>query len=116
MSTLLIRHAESAASFDDARRELRGASVLVRDHLIEAIGPAAELPATADEVIDARGHLVMPGLVNTHHHMYQSLTRIGPTTVWARGDRSLGLLGHARDAFASAAVRSMRWRCRAGSG
>ena len=75
MSTLLIRHAECAASFDDARRELRGASVLVRDQLIEAIGPAAELPATADEVIDARGHLVMPGLVNTHHHMYQSLTR-----------------------------------------
>ena len=47
MSTLLIRHAECVASFDDARRELRGASVLVRDHLIEAIGPAAELQATA---------------------------------------------------------------------
>ena len=47
MSTLLIRHAECAASFDDARRELRGASVLVSDQLIEAIGPAAELPATA---------------------------------------------------------------------
>ena len=46
MSTLLIRHAECAASFDDARRELRGASVLVSDQLIEAIGPAAELPAT----------------------------------------------------------------------
>ena len=56
----------------------RGASVLARDHLIESIGPAAELPATADEVIDARGHLVMPGLVNTHHHMYQSLTRAIP--------------------------------------
>ena len=40
-------HAECAASFDDARRELRGASVLVSDQLIEAIGPAAELPATA---------------------------------------------------------------------
>jgi cytosine/adenosine deaminase-related metal-dependent hydrolase len=78
MTTLLIRDAECVASFDDARRESRGASVFVRDHLIEAIGPAAALPATADEVIDARGHLVLPGLVNTHHHMYQSLTRAIP--------------------------------------
>jgi cytosine/adenosine deaminase-related metal-dependent hydrolase len=50
----------------------------IRDQRIEAIGPTAELPATADEVIDARGHLVLPGLVNTHHHMYQSLTRAIP--------------------------------------
>ena len=91
MTTLLIRDAECVASFDDERRELRGASVFVRDHLIEAIGPAAELPATADEVIDARGHLVLPGLVNTHHHMYQSLTRAIPAVQdaelfsWLRG-------------------------------
>ncbi|MBU1362088.1 MAG: 8-oxoguanine deaminase [Gammaproteobacteria bacterium] len=75
MSTLLIRNAECVSTFDDARRELRQASILVRDHVIEAIGPADELQLEADEVIDARGHLVMPGLVNTHHHMYQSLTR-----------------------------------------
>ena len=49
MSTLLIGHAECAAHFDDARRELRGASVLVSDQLIEAIGPAAELPATGSD-------------------------------------------------------------------
>ena len=82
MPTLLIRNADCVATFDhpdpNQSRELRQASVFVRDNRIEAIGPAAELPATAEEVIDARGHLVLPGLVNTHHHMYQSLTRAIP--------------------------------------
>jgi cytosine/adenosine deaminase-related metal-dependent hydrolase len=73
--TLLIRDATLVATFDDARQELPGASVLLRGNLVEAVGPAAELPREADEVIDARGHLVIPGLVNTHHHMVQSLTR-----------------------------------------
>ncbi|MEP6723596.1 MAG: 8-oxoguanine deaminase [Variovorax sp.] len=91
MTTLLIRHADCVATFDDARTELKNASVFVRDNLIEAIGPAAELPQGADEVIDARGHLVIPGLVNTHHHMYQSLTRAIPGVqdaelfAWLRG-------------------------------
>jgi 8-oxoguanine deaminase len=73
--SLLIRDATLVATVDDRRRELPGGSVLVRGDRIEAVGPAADLPRTADEVIDARGHLVVPGLVNTHHHMYQSLTR-----------------------------------------
>jgi len=75
MTTLLIRNATCVATFDDARTEWRDASVFVRENRVEAIGPAAELPQTADDVIDALGHLVVPGLVNTHHHMYQSLTR-----------------------------------------
>jgi len=74
-STLLIRGASLVATFDDQRREIPDASVLVRGNRIEAVGPAAGLPQSAIEVIDARGHLVIPGLVNTHHHMYQSLTR-----------------------------------------
>jgi len=74
-STLLIRDATLVATLDEERRELPGASIFVRGNLIESIGPAAELPRTADEVVDARGHLVVPGLVNTHHHMCQSLTR-----------------------------------------
>ena len=82
MPTLLIRHADCVATFDhpdpNQSRELRQASVFIRDQRIEAIGPATEVPASADEVIDARGHLVLPGLVNTHHHMYQSLTRAIP--------------------------------------
>ena len=75
MATLLIHHAHTVATQDDARTELRDASIFVRDGLIAAVGAADALPHTADTVIDARHHLVVPGMVNTHHHMYQSLTR-----------------------------------------
>ena len=95
MSTLLIKNAQLVATFDDAEptksRELADASVFIRGKLIEAIGPAAELPQDADVVINARGHLVMPGMVNTHHHMVQSLTRAIPAVQnaelfgWLRG-------------------------------
>ncbi|MFM7705439.1 MAG: amidohydrolase family protein, partial [Rubrivivax sp.] len=63
---------------DEQRRELARSSVFVRGCAVEAIGPAEALPCQADRVIDARGHVVVPGLVNTHHHMYQSLTRAIP--------------------------------------
>jgi len=78
--TLLIRDADVIATMDDRRRELRGASLLVRGAVVDSIWPSGETPAgiQADEVIDARGHAVLPGLVNTHHHMYQSLTRAIP--------------------------------------
>ena len=78
MSTLLIRNARCVATFDEARTEFRNASIFIRDHRIEALGAAADMPTDADEVIDAGRHLVVPGLVNTHHHMYQSLTRAIP--------------------------------------
>jgi cytosine/adenosine deaminase-related metal-dependent hydrolase len=77
-ATLLIRDADLIATLDDGRRELPRASIFMRGPAIEAIGPAHELPSQADEVIDARDHVVIPGLVNTHHHMYQSLTRALP--------------------------------------
>jgi cytosine/adenosine deaminase-related metal-dependent hydrolase len=76
--TLLIRDAELVATMDDERREIPRASVLVQGRAVLAVGPADTLPREADEVIDARGHVVVPGLVNTHHHMYQSLTRAVP--------------------------------------
>lgn len=95
MNTLLIKNAQCIATFDPAPtphgNELRDASIWIRGNRIEAIGPAAELPHTADEVIDAKGHLVMPGLINTHHHMTQSLTRAIPAVQnaelfgWLRG-------------------------------
>ena len=91
MSTLLIKNAQCIATMDDAGTELRDASIFIRDNLIEAIGKAVDLPQTADEVIDARGHLVIPGMVNTHHHMVQSLTRAIPSVQnaelfsWLRG-------------------------------
>ena len=78
MKTLLIQNARVVATMDDARTELVDASVLVRGNVIEAVGPAASLPRQADEVIDARHHVVIPGLINTHHHMFQTLTRAVP--------------------------------------
>lgn len=89
--TLLIRDAALVATFDEERREIANGSVLVKDGRILAVGHAKDVPARADEVIDARGHLVVPGLVNTHHHMYQSLTRAIPAVqnaelfAWLRG-------------------------------
>ena len=75
MATLLIRHARRLVTMDAQRREIDDGAVFARDGVIEAVGPSAELPQTADEVIDARDQVVIPGLVNTHHHMYQTLTR-----------------------------------------
>ncbi len=63
---------------DAQRREIADGALFARDGVIEAVGAGAELPATADEVIDARGQVVIPGLVNTHHHFYQTLTRALP--------------------------------------
>ncbi|MCK6424062.1 MAG: 8-oxoguanine deaminase [Burkholderiaceae bacterium] len=81
----LLHAATLVATFDDTRRELPGGSVLLHDERIEAVYAAGELPAAlletlrqAGEVIDARGLLLTPGLINTHHHMYQSLTRAVP--------------------------------------
>ncbi|QNM94820.1 8-oxoguanine deaminase [Chitinimonas koreensis] len=78
MQTLLIRNAHLLLTMDAARREIADGAVFIRGNRIEAVGAGIELPQTADQVIDMRGHLVMPGLVNTHHHMYQSLTRAVP--------------------------------------
>ena len=76
MATLLIRNARLLVTMDANRREIVGGAVFVHDNIIDAVGASAELPASADVVIDARDQLVLPGLVNTHHHMYQTLTRV----------------------------------------
>lgn len=78
MATLLVRNASLLITMDERRRRLPGGSVLARDNAIEAIGPAGELPTTADRVIDASGMVILPGLVNTHHHLFQTLTRALP--------------------------------------
>ena len=78
MSTLLIRRATLLATLDAQRREIADGAVFARDGVIEAVGTTAQLPDHADEVIDARGQVVIPGLVNTHHHFYQTLTRAVP--------------------------------------
>lgn len=76
--TLLIKNARVLVTMDEQRREIDNGAIYVRDNVIEQVGATSDLPATADEVIDAAGHVVTPGLVNTHHHMYQSLTRVIP--------------------------------------
>jgi cytosine/adenosine deaminase-related metal-dependent hydrolase len=78
MATLLIRHATLLVTMDAQRREIADGAVFARDGVIEAVGATVQLPADADEVIDARGQVVIPGLVNTHHHFYQTLTRALP--------------------------------------
>jgi 8-oxoguanine deaminase len=76
--TVLFKNAMVIATMDAARREIKNGSVLIENNRIKAVGPAHELPQTADDVIDATGHVVLPGLINTHHHMYQTLTRAVP--------------------------------------
>ncbi|NWG17054.1 MAG: 8-oxoguanine deaminase [Chloroflexi bacterium] len=77
MSTLLVKNIHTLVTMDAARREIRDGAVFVGDGVIEAVGALADMPAqTADRVLDCRRHIVLPGLVNTHHHMYQTLTRV----------------------------------------
>jgi cytosine/adenosine deaminase-related metal-dependent hydrolase len=75
MATLLLKNAALMVTMDGARREIPGGGLFAENGWITQVGPTGELPQTADDVVDASGHLVLPGLVNTHHHMYQTLTR-----------------------------------------
>jgi 8-oxoguanine deaminase len=75
MTTLLARNATLLVTMDGERRELRDASLFARDGMIEAVGPTEVLPRIADEVLDLSGQIVLPGLVNCHHHLDQVLTR-----------------------------------------
>ncbi len=76
--TLLVRNADVLVTMDEGRREIRGGGLFAEGNRITAVGPTAALPDTADRVLDLAGHVVLPGLVNTHHHMFQSLTRAVP--------------------------------------
>ena len=82
MSLLLIDHTEVLVTMDTERREIRDGAILIRDNVIEMLGSSAELHQRlqtmglqADRQVDASGCIVIPGLVNCHHHLYQTLTR-----------------------------------------
>ncbi|QFZ81534.1 8-oxoguanine deaminase [Variovorax paradoxus] len=83
---LIVRHADVLVTMDAARREIADGAVVMNGPAVAWVGATAELPAPyldalrsgQAEAIDMHGHVVMPGLVNTHHHMYQSLTRAVP--------------------------------------
>ena len=84
MATLLVRHALLVATMDDERREIPDCDVLIDGQAVAQVGP--NLQVEADEVIDARGCVVLPGLVNTHNHLYQTLYRVMPRTEQATFD------------------------------
>ncbi len=79
MPTLLAKNAAVVVTMDDDRRELRDAGLFARDGVIELVGPTSDLPETADEVLDLEGHILLPGLINCHHHLDQVLTRNLPS-------------------------------------
>lgn len=78
MATLLIKNIHTLVTMDPARREISNGGMFIKDGFVQQIGNSQELPATADEIYDLGGHLVLPGFINTHHHFYQTLTRVVP--------------------------------------
>ncbi|HVA29138.1 MAG TPA: 8-oxoguanine deaminase [Candidatus Baltobacteraceae bacterium] len=78
MGTTLLRNAAFIATLDDTATTYVDGAILLRDNAIERIGRARDLGEGADHVIDATGLMLLPGLVNTHHHFYQTLTRNVP--------------------------------------
>ncbi|MCE1254484.1 MAG: 8-oxoguanine deaminase [Anaerolineae bacterium] len=76
--TILVKNAALVVTMDEQRREITDGGIFIRDGFIEQVGPSNSLPQTADTVIDLTGHIILPGLVNTHHHFYQTLTRAVP--------------------------------------
>lgn len=83
---LIALNADVLVTMDAQRREIRDGALVADGPAVQWVGPTAELPLEyrrmADEgraqVLDMRGRVLLPGLVNTHHHMYQSLTRAVP--------------------------------------
>ncbi len=78
MPTLLIKNARVLVTMDGARSEIADGAVFARDGVIEQVGATADLPPSADDIIDAHDCVVTPGLINTHHHLFQSLVRAVP--------------------------------------
>ena len=78
MASLLLKNASHVAWMDNAGREATDQSIYCKDGVIRAMGALHELPQTADEVLDLQGMTVIPGLINTHHHLFQNLTRVVP--------------------------------------
>ncbi len=74
----MVRHAALLVTMDEHRREISDGGLFIRDGFIESAGPTNSLPGQADEILDLSGYIVIPGLINTHHHFYQTLTRAVP--------------------------------------
>lgn len=72
MSSLLIENARAVVTLNDSDQVLKGTNIFVQDNIIHYIGSEV---CPADQIIDASDHYVYPGLINTHHHLYQTFTR-----------------------------------------
>ncbi|MGM0471041.1 MAG: 8-oxoguanine deaminase [Bacillota bacterium] len=78
MTTTLIKNADQIITMDDEKRVLTDCNILIEDGEIKELGPEVKNDGNVDKVIDAQDKFVFPGLVNTHHHFYQTLTRCIP--------------------------------------
>lgn len=79
VSSLLVKNIDCLVTMDDERRVLTGAWLLAQGNTIAALGNSSQPLPPADTVIDASGHIVLPGLINTHHHLFQTLLRVVPS-------------------------------------
>ncbi|HSM55526.1 MAG TPA: 8-oxoguanine deaminase [Candidatus Sulfomarinibacteraceae bacterium] len=101
MATIVIKNADLLITMNDERQNIEDGALFINDNVIEWVGKSGQLPqayGNADRVIDASGKVVLPGLINTHHHFYQTLTRaVAPNAklfdwlkilypIWARMD------------------------------
>jgi len=78
MTTLLVKNVYLLATMDKNRREIPDGGMFIEDGFIQKVGKSVDLPDDADEILDLSDHVVIPGLINTHHHFYQTLTRAVP--------------------------------------
>ena len=76
--TLLVKHATVMVNIDGERREIKDGGLFIENGVIKQVGPTGSLPDMAQEVLDLKGHILLPGLINTHTHLYQHLTRVAP--------------------------------------
>jgi len=83
--TLLIKNADVLCTMlepqeyeKDTKGEITNGGLFARNGIIETVGESSSLPQIADTIIDMKGHVVIPGMVNTHHHLFQNLTRAVP--------------------------------------
>ncbi len=78
MPTLLVKNAQIVVTMNDHRQEIRDGGLFIKDGFIKQVAKSDQLPSKADQILDLKGHILLPGLVNTHHHFYQTLTRVVP--------------------------------------
>jgi cytosine/adenosine deaminase-related metal-dependent hydrolase len=78
MTSLLVKNASILVTIDPNGTEIEDGGLFIEDGVIRKVAKTDDLPEQADQVLDLRGHILMPGLVNTHHHFYQTLTRCIP--------------------------------------